>query len=383
LLGACLHEIATGAPPHAGETTALALEHAVASEPLDYPDSVPRELADICRRAMAKAPEDRYPSVAALREAVESFVTHSAARVVTEKGLRALERLDAQLSAFSTGTDDEKRERERVIHRTYSEARFAFELALESWPDDEDGRHGLERSARTMLAHALDTEDLALSTRLVAEVADAELTVRVEALRAKAAAREAELAALREQAKLLDSSVVSGPLGTVFIAAGVVGGVASIPTRMWLEGGAEAAVPRITTLWACIAVGAGALAYAVLRRAEKSLISPRVGWTWAAVGGGCLLSGVVANAQGEAPFQNASYATMMIAIGFVAMAMQTRLWVLLPAVVTVIGSLAMGFLPGLRIEIFGVLWFVTLTGVGVALRRGARFDSAEPGPRRG
>jgi hypothetical protein len=374
LLGACLHEIALGAPPHAAATTALALAHAIASEPPEYGPEVPRELADICRRAMAKAPADRFASVLALRDAVAAFLTHSAARVVTEKGQRACDRLATQTAAYGSAPEAEKVERSRAIHHTYNEARFAFELALESWPEADDAQRGLERAAHTMLEHALEAEDLALSKRLASEVENPALRARVEALVSRAAAREAELALLREQATLLDSSVVARPLGTLFITAGVVGGLASIPTRLLFARGVEAAVAPVTVLWTCIALGTGAYAYAVLRRARKSLVSPRVAWTWAAVGAGCLLSGVVGWAQGSAPFQNASYAAMMIAIGFVAMAMQTRLWLVVPALTAFAGALALAFLPQQAVEIFGLLWFVTLTGVGVALRRGARFD---------
>jgi serine/threonine protein kinase len=381
LLGACLHEVATGGPPHAGADTALALQHAVASEPPEYGDGVPRELAEICRRALARAPADRYPSVTALREAVEAFVTHSAARAVTEKGLRALARLTERTSAYRLAPEPEKLERARAIHRSYSEARFAFELALESWAEDVDAKHGLENAARTMLEHALEADDLALSTRLAAEVDDPGLKAQVEALRARAAAREAELAALREQAEMLDDTKVAGPLGTVFLAAGLVGGAAIFPTRIFLARGDGAATVPTAVLWTAITLFTGLYAVIVLRRgARKSLVSPRVAWTWAAVGVGCLSAGAVAIGQGETPFANASYTTMMIAIGFVAMALQTRLWLLFPAITTFFGAIFMGFFPARRIEIFGLLWFVTLTGVGLALRRGARFDGRETVP---
>jgi hypothetical protein len=183
------------------------------------------------------------------------------------------------------------------------------------------------------------------------------------------AARDVELRALREHVALLDDSRVARPLGRVFLVAGLAGGAAIVPTRYYLDRGMESAALPITVIWTGITLLAGAYAFLVLRGVKKSLVSPRVGWTWAAVGVGCLLSGAVAQAQGEAPFDNASYTTSMIAIGFVAMALQTRLWLLFPAAATFAAALAMGFFPSRRVEIFGALWVVTLGGAGVFLLR--------------
>lgn len=86
LLGSCLHEVATGSAPHTGKDTVAALRSAMESRPLEYGDEVPRELAEIRRRAMARLPSDRYPDVRSLRAAVEAFMAHAAARAITEKG---------------------------------------------------------------------------------------------------------------------------------------------------------------------------------------------------------------------------------------------------------------------------------------------------------
>ncbi len=446
LLGSCLHEVATGSAPHTGKDTVAALRSAMESRPLEYGDEVPRELAEICRRAMARLPSDRYPDVRSLRAAVEAFMAHAAARAITEKGTRALERLRGLVaSAKGTAQKGESRNSEsqkgdvrkgesqeaesqkggirrgesqkgesqkgdvrkgdshssgvfegeslkggevdgqalsQAIHATYTESRFAFEHALESWPEDEDARRGLAEAARVMLGYAIGAQDLALALRLRGEVEDPDLLARVEALRARMAAREAELTSLREQATLLDDRRVARPVGRVFIVAGVMGGAAILPTRFFLDKGTAAATIPITVLWTVTTLVTGVYAFLALRGGKKSLMSGRIGWTWAAVGAACLVAGAIAMLQGEAPFHNAAYTTMMIAIGFVAQAMQTRRWLLVPAGGAFLGALAMGVFPSARVEIFGVLWVVTLTGVGVALRRGARLDGDEPAPSR-
>jgi hypothetical protein len=171
--------------------------------------------------------------------------------------------------------------------------------------------------------------------------------------------------------QLLDDARVAKPLGNVFVVAGITGALATIPTRMALSGGATAAAKPITVLWISFAVITCGYAFFILRRAQKSLVSPRVGFTWAAVGVSCLLGGAIAIARGDVPFQNAAYTVLMLAIGFVSHAMQTRRWLLVPAAIMFAGAIAMGFLPNHRVEIFGVIWLLSLMGVGFTLRRTA------------
>lgn len=372
LLGACLHEIVTGTPPHAVGDTMEALRHAADSPPPEYDASVPPELREICRRALAQVPAERFPDVTSLRAAVETFLAHDAARAITEKGLRALALLKERIGARAPAGERDaaaQTEQERAIHRAYTEARFAFEHSLESWPEGEEAKQGIVEAARVMLRHAIATEDLPLAALLAGDVDDAALGREVAALRARLAAREQELAALREQAVLLDDRRVSRPLSNVFFLAAALGAAASIPTRMLLDArGARGGLP-VSMIWTVVTAISGAYALFMLRGAKRSLVSPRVGWTWASVGAACLAAGVISTAQGEKPFENAGYTMMMIAIGFVAQAMQTRLSLLFPAVIMFLSAIAMAFFPSVRVEIFGVCWLVSLAGVGVVLRR--------------
>ncbi len=368
LLGACLHEIITGAPPHTGADVREVLERAVESAPLHYPEDTHRELVEICARAMAKTPADRYPDVPALRAAVETFLSHEAAREITQKGERAAQRLEELMASFGA-VDGDRAEAERALHNVFTEARFAFELALESWPENEQAREGLSGVLRSMLVHAINTEEVALGSRLAVEVDDPDLRAKLEVLRAKIAARENEFSWLKEHVELLDDARVAKPLGNVFVVAGITGALATIPTRIALDQGAAAAALPITILWLSFAIITCVYALFVLRRAKKSLVSPRVGFMWAAVGASCLLGGAISIMQGNAPFKNGAYTVLMLSIGFVSHAMQTRRWFLFPAATMFAGAIVMGFFPDRRLEIFGTIWLLSLMGVGLLLRR--------------
>jgi serine/threonine protein kinase len=71
-VGATLFTLAVGRSPFAAdpenEAPAALVLRIVAGEPPPFPRSVPSSLAHVIGRAMAKHPEDRYPSVAALDE---------------------------------------------------------------------------------------------------------------------------------------------------------------------------------------------------------------------------------------------------------------------------------------------------------------------------
>jgi eukaryotic-like serine/threonine-protein kinase len=79
LLGAVLHEILVGAPPHVGASMYDVLKTAFVSRPFAYPPSVPRELAAICRRAMAPDPADRFPDASELRRAIAAYLDRGSA----------------------------------------------------------------------------------------------------------------------------------------------------------------------------------------------------------------------------------------------------------------------------------------------------------------
>jgi CRP-like cAMP-binding protein/tRNA A-37 threonylcarbamoyl transferase component Bud32 len=79
-LGAILYEVLALRPPHLGSTVVEAVRAAQTAR-VTPPEQVrpgvpmPRALAQIAMRALARAPDDRFPGVQALRDAVERFVS--------------------------------------------------------------------------------------------------------------------------------------------------------------------------------------------------------------------------------------------------------------------------------------------------------------------
>jgi eukaryotic-like serine/threonine-protein kinase len=377
--------VVTRKRPHDGATMRDVLKSAIESPPRVYPESVPRELADVCRRAMARDPADRFASVEALHQAIEAFLEHREAHAITIEGQRLVEKLRAAVErtgGLARGAP-ERDELVREIHRAHAEARFAFERALELSGEAPLAREGLRAAHALMLEHAIAAGDLPLAERILPDCDGEAARARVQALRARLGEKAREIEALYQNARRLDWSSIAPNLSSVFIASGVLGGLAALASSRILASGVPNAGWYLSAMWLGVAAVAGVYAIHKLRRSKvpDSLVSPRVVAIWAMVVLGCISNGISGRARGLAPFNDANYSATMIAFGFAAMALQTRLWLLAPAAAFFVGGIVMGYRPDWGVEVFGALWAISMIGVGVAFRFGATLLSdAKPAP---
>lgn len=404
LLGSCLHEVLVRRRRHEGATVREVLERAVASEPVVYDASIPRELAEICNTATAARPADRYPDVVSFRRAIESFLKHREAHAIGQKGIaliaemrQAIARFNARASAADSNAASEAHaaapssgggvwgrvpdspaapdddELAREIHVRFGEAQFALRHALDIWDGLHEAKGGLREARRLMLGHALGTEDATLAARLAEEP---EEKAKVAELRAALAARARELDTLRSAARRLDWKATSKPLGWLYIAAGIVGCAVSVVTKEVLGRHLPNALFINAGVWLVSATGLGIAAFLLLRRAHvpDSLVSPRLIGTWGAIAAACLAVGAFNQFRPVLLAHDMSYAALLVAVGFTSMAFQTRRWLLWPAAAFFVGAVAGTLMPDRGFDIVGVLWLVALGGVGIALRRGATLD---------
>ena len=170
LLGAILHEILAGAPPHDSDSALTSLYHAFESPPAEFDATIPTAIADICRQAMAREPAQRYGSAAELREAIRAYLSSRASLHLTETGLALLERLRAMAGAevpdaygATLGGDSEPM-------RLFTESRFAFRQALAVWPDNAEATAGLLQVVTLGVQSAVQTGDLRTARLLMADL---------------------------------------------------------------------------------------------------------------------------------------------------------------------------------------------------------------------
>jgi len=77
-LGAVLYELLTGRAPFSGDSALEVIDKVINQDPrpvTEIEPRVPPELAAICRRAMARRPEDRYPAALALADEIQRFLS--------------------------------------------------------------------------------------------------------------------------------------------------------------------------------------------------------------------------------------------------------------------------------------------------------------------
>lgn len=185
LLGATLHEVLTGEPRHRGESALEVLYAAMHVAPFAYDAAVPEELAAICNRACARDSDARFPSVAALREAVASFRAHRAANTLSDAA-------GQQLAALRRGIIDSGM-RYSDIQYLFALARSAYEAALRVWPESPPARGGLHDTLCAMIDYEIGRHhpDAALALVEMLDPPDPARHARVLALiRERATERE-------------------------------------------------------------------------------------------------------------------------------------------------------------------------------------------------
>ncbi|MBL8955146.1 MAG: serine/threonine protein kinase [Myxococcaceae bacterium] len=197
LLGATLHELLIGRPPHAGDSPLDTLEQAWkwAGPPADA--RVPEGLGDVLARAMARAPKDRFASVDELRGAVVQYLRHRDAVGLAAEAKARAEALSALLGA--TGPADDAK-----VHAAFSEARFGYAQALRIWPGYETAVRGRDEVTTAMLRYELRCERPAAARALLPQLSspDAALEAEVAALEAQLTERQTRLAALEKSIDL-------------------------------------------------------------------------------------------------------------------------------------------------------------------------------------
>ncbi|MGZ5967966.1 MAG: serine/threonine-protein kinase, partial [Polyangiales bacterium] len=121
LIGAILHEIVSGKPPHDGAEMENIVASIVVSEPKLPPDT-DEDLARIVTRAMSREPEDRYQSAEDVRLAIEAYLRHRGSMRLARGATDSLEKLRDAIRLQEV--------QRRVLYNLLGECRFGYRAAL-------------------------------------------------------------------------------------------------------------------------------------------------------------------------------------------------------------------------------------------------------------
>jgi eukaryotic-like serine/threonine-protein kinase len=228
LLGAILHHILTGRAPHQGETVMQVLFAAHESRPPEFDGTVPEELARICRRAMAADSSQRYPSCEALQRAIGEFLRYRASRELVETAVARL----VLLRQPRTGSASEH---SMAMHRAYTEGRFAFEQALQIWPENPEAHQGREEMIRLMACLEIEERNPQAAGRLLSELNESDPTLQkaLELLERQLAHEEQEVEAFRQRQFDEDLEIGRRRRAVILGFTALLGGLAPLSYRFF------------------------------------------------------------------------------------------------------------------------------------------------------
>jgi serine/threonine-protein kinase len=206
LLGATLHHVVTGSFRHEGDKLQDALMSAFLSEPVSYGAEVPEELAALCNRATARAPDARLTTALDFRNALADFLRHKSSITLADEASERLARLESLLDECAADTPPEDLRR---AYQLVSECRFGFAQALKEWNENAQARSGLSRTVLRAIDLELRQGHVQVAEALLAELGDAPPEVKelVRLARKDLARSLAEDQRLRALAREQDSSV--------------------------------------------------------------------------------------------------------------------------------------------------------------------------------
>jgi serine/threonine-protein kinase len=165
LLGAILHEVLTGAPPHTG--TFKQIVGSILMSIFVYEDGVPKELAEISRRAMSRDPVDRYASAEELRGRLEWYLRHRGSLAISAEAGRRLDDMKALVASAAPGEAVHDQ-----LYHLFAECRFGFRQALNASVDNETARLGLRQAIETVVRFELKRGGAEAAAGALAELDD-------------------------------------------------------------------------------------------------------------------------------------------------------------------------------------------------------------------
>lgn len=275
LLGATLYEVLTGRLPHRAPSPAGVVSVALEGRAPQFDTPVPPELASICRRAMAKAPADRYPTALAFKDALTSYLRHREAWVIYEQARQRL----LQLEQLAKRESPESRTSTLGVtaHTAYTECRFGFEQVRRLWPEFEGARQGLVEAIQHMAWHEIRHDDPRAARILISqlEVSPPELLAAIEALEQRQYRREARLFELERDARDLEIDVVLREKRLFSLGFGVLVLMGGMSVQLLLELGWLVPTTGLGLVVFAVPVMSSEIFGRVLRRAREDNAAQR------------------------------------------------------------------------------------------------------------
>ena len=219
LMGAILHEILVGEPPHQGAHLMQIFAKIRSGKPFSYPKEISPELAAICKKAMHKEKSERYESAKAFREALQDYLTNQESHALCAEAQSLYAKLSEHLQALSPAPQTEAlaqplsyrlpADLDQEIARLYWRAHFAYTQALRIWPENQQASDGLQLLLKAMIHYRLDEGNYVAAEAMVSELQEPseELLTRIEETKAIEHQKLEQLKELHRTGREQDTSI--------------------------------------------------------------------------------------------------------------------------------------------------------------------------------
>lgn len=363
LLGATLHELLTGIPPHAAETIDDAVVSIHRSGAVIYPATAPAELARLCEAAMARDLELRIDSALTFKGAIERYLDHRGSHELSAAATARLRRLVEVCVAQDADP--------ALVNRLYIEATFGFRQALSSWGDNEIAVEGLQRCGEVMVHFELERRNLEGARATLEQLPNPapELAEEVEELAREREAEEREVERLRDIARQQDPTTSSGARASSAVVTGVI--LAAIFVALAKAYPEAAGLSHRTIVYVTISLGVALVGGAYAMR--EALLATRVNRYLSAAVLAITVTCVLVHVAGDlmnAPMAYGLVADLLVS-GAVVATVGLNLHPGLVAVggVYLAGAVVAGLFPARVLEVMALVFLVSHVVVAVTWRR--------------
>jgi serine/threonine-protein kinase len=376
LLGAILHEVLTGRPPHEGEVLLEVIASAFRSEPPPVPVSVDPGLTAISRKSMARAPADRYASAEAFRQAIETYLRRRGSQLLGEQAKASLDELERWLDSSRDAEEDHGRQR---AYELLSVCRFGFNQALDDWPENTAARDGLQRALERMVHYELQVGSSRAASALVAAlpIPDPELAELAEA----GAAKTRKAVARLEQFEKDADGTIGDRFRSIVLALTAVGWLAVSLLMGYLDRSGRWPIEHaeVMAVWGVHLLTMLPLVLWMPRFVEPTRTNLMLGRSAAYGVAIYMLLWAYGWVAGWTVAHTLTVNFMLGACAWGLLALIFDPWILLTAVMMAIGTLLVPTWPAFKFEIMGVVVLAGMSGTGIGWRIRAKRAASDPG----
>lgn len=161
LLGATLYQVATGEAPHPGSTVSEVFDHVLSNPTPDSVENIPLPLAEVCLKAMAADPADRFQTIKDMLDSIHHFMNHGdTAELFAQSGM-TMEALRELVSSQRVDPDQ--------VDTLGQRCRYDLERVHQAWPENEYATRMLAECLLLLCDHSIEQNRIGAARMLLTQ----------------------------------------------------------------------------------------------------------------------------------------------------------------------------------------------------------------------